>query len=223
MMAPRDWGAFPLIKAPNTPRLAPIAVIGLYNSGSTAIAGLLHRLGVDMGAPFWKVSDDGSRANYYEPWDLSARLREWWNEPEIQERVDRQTRLAYLTDWRLGRASDHSGPTGAKHPLLSLCGGEILEAWGASTRLLRAWRPLEESVERLKARRWFPGHEDPLQQRLWEASEELCAQRPHLRIDYHRLKHDPNAVVREIVAHTALEPTPAGLASAVAFIDRGAG
>lgn len=217
MTAPRNWGAILINRDAERP---PIAVIGLYNSGSTAIAGVLHRLGVDIGAPFWGNSDDGSRTNYYEPRDLSARLREWWNEPEIRERVDREARLAYLADWMRQRAARHRGPVGAKHPLLSLCGDEIIQAWGASTRLLRAWRPEAESVGRLKARRWFPGHEDRLQRRLWDASEELCAQCPHLRIDYHRLKHDPASVVREIAAYTALEPTEAQMDSAVAFIDR---
>lgn len=39
-----------------------IAVLGLYNSGSTCVAGILDRLGVDMGAPFWASETD----NYYE-------------------------------------------------------------------------------------------------------------------------------------------------------------
>lgn len=96
-----------------------IAVLGLYNSGSTALAGALHRLGVDMGAPFWRDSDDRSPRNYYEPWDLSCRLRSWWDEPEAREAVNQATRVAYLRDWRR-RAGRCPGPAGAKHPLLSL-------------------------------------------------------------------------------------------------------
>jgi hypothetical protein len=30
-----------------------VAILGCYRSGSSLLAGVLHRLGVDMGSPFW--------------------------------------------------------------------------------------------------------------------------------------------------------------------------
>src|SRR5487761_787575 len=79
--------------------LPPIAILGLYNSGSTALAGALHRLGVHMGAPFWYSSDERAKNNFYEPWDLACQLRFWWNEPNIRENTDRQLRIACLGNW----------------------------------------------------------------------------------------------------------------------------
>jgi hypothetical protein len=200
----------------------PVLVLGLYNSGSTALAGALHRLGVDMGAPFWSTSDEDSPGNYYEPWDLSDRLRVWWNEPTIREGVERPARVAYLAGWLAARSHRHRRPVGAKHPLLSLCGADVVDAWGGGTRVIRAWRPLDESVARLQARRWFPGAEVPLQRALWGAAEGFCTGRPHLRVEYARLRADPAAVLAELVTFTRLAPTPEQMAAAVAFI-RGGG
>jgi hypothetical protein len=197
-----------------------IAVLGLYNSGSTALAGALHRLGVHMGSPFWYNSDDNAKNNYYEPWDLGCQLRYWWNEPAIRENTDRQTRIACLGNWVRMRQCFHQVAVGAKHPLLCLCGEDLLTAWGADTIFLRACRLLDESIERLKARNWFSNHEDSLQRTLWQALEQFCARQPHLPVEYRRLRSEPAAVLREIAAYAHLHPTASQLAAAEAFIER---
>ena len=56
-----------------------IAVLGVYRSGSTAVAGALHHLGVDMGPPFFE--------GFYESAGLSKQLRRWWDEPRLVEKV----------------------------------------------------------------------------------------------------------------------------------------
>ena len=196
-----------------------IVVLGLYNSGSTALAGSLHRLGVHMGSPFWYSSDDRSQNNFYEPWDLGCQLRYWWNEPAIRENTDRETRLACLANWVRMRQCFHGGAVGVKHPLLCLCGDDLVAAWGADTLFLRACRPLDESIARLKARNWFPNREDSLQRTLWQALEGFCARQPHLPVEYRRLRNEPAVVLREIAAYAHLLPTVSQLAEAEAFID----
>jgi hypothetical protein len=91
-----------------------IAVLGLYRSGSTAIAGALHRLGVAMGEPFW--------CDYYEPQWLSQELRRWWNEPYVRGCVPRPQRVFVLAEWI--EALERTGVpwVGAKHPLVSIHG-----------------------------------------------------------------------------------------------------
>jgi hypothetical protein len=172
-----------------------------------------------MGAPFWFSSDDNSKQNYYEPWDLGCMLRYWWNEPAIREMTDRATRVACLANWIRLREGVHQGAIGVKHPLLCLCGDDLIEAWGTQTIFLRACRPLGESIERLRVRRWFAGREDHLQLSLWDAVESFCAGQPHLRVEYHRLKHEPAAILGEIVAYAQLTPTAEQMAAATAFID----
>ena len=57
-----------------------IAILGLFNSGSTALAGVLHQLGVNMGGPpFFK--------EFYESAEIARNLRRWWSEPELVETV----------------------------------------------------------------------------------------------------------------------------------------
>jgi hypothetical protein len=198
----------------------PIAVLGLYNSGSTALAGALHRLGVHLGAPFWYSSDDSSKDNYYEPWDLVCQLRYWWNEPDLRENTDRSTRIACLSTWLRLRRCLYRGVVGAKHPLLCLSGDDLLAAWESETLILRACRPPEESIARLKARSWFPHYEDRLQRILWQVLEGFCARQPHLPVEYQRLKQEPAVVLREVAAYARLSPTVAQMAAAVAFIDQ---
>ena len=200
--------------------LPEIAILGLYNSGSTALAGALHRLGVHMGAPFWYSSDERAKNNFYEPWDLACQLRVWWNEPDIRENTPRPIRIACLDSWVRLRQCYSQAAVGAKHPLLCLCGDDLVTAWGADAIFLRAYRPLEESIERLRARHWFAGREEPLQRRLWEALEDFCAGQPHLVIDYRRLRSDPAAVLREIADYARLQPAASQWTAAEVFIDR---
>lgn len=196
----------------------PIAILGLYNSGSTALAGALHRLGVHMGPPFWINSDDTSPRNFYEPWDLALQLRFWWNEPNIRENTDRATRIACLANWLRMRQGIHKGTVGAKHPLLCLCGDDLVTAWGVDTLFLRACRPLEESIERLRARNWFAPREEALQRHLWVALEKFCAKQVHLPIAFHRLKSETATVLAEIIAYAGLTPTDEQKEAAIAFI-----
>lgn len=200
------------------PTSIPIVVLGQYNSGSTVVAGILHRLGVDMGGPFWRCSDDHSPENFYEPWDLSSHLRYWWDEPYLRETVDKPTRIALLTHWLRQRQRLYPGPVGVKHPLLALETDTILQAWGAAVLFLRARRPLDESLDRLRARQWFAGHEEPLQRKLWQALEAFGSRQPHLSVSSHRLRAEPAAVIAEIAAYAHLTLTSAQHAAAVAFI-----
>lgn len=197
-----------------------IVILGLYNSGSTALAGALHRLGVHMGEPYWYSSDERAKNNFYEPWDLACLLRYWWNEPDIRENTDRQTRIACLANWVRLRRCFYQSPIGAKHPLLCVCGDDLVTAWGVDTIFLRSCRPLEESIGRLRARNWFPQRGEALQRRLWQTMGEFCVRQPHLSVEYRRLLSDPAAVLREIAAYAHLEPTASQFAAAEAFIIR---
>jgi len=115
-----------------------IAVVGLYNSGSTALAGMLHRMGVNMGAPFWTNSEEDHPENFYESWDLSIQIRSWWTEPLIVETAAASERIKFLKNWASAQQFVRPCPLGAKHPMLSLSVNDLLEAWGANTCIIRA-------------------------------------------------------------------------------------
>lgn len=150
-------------------RTRRIVVLGLYNSGSTALAGMLHRLGVNMGPPFWITSDDNSEENFYEPYQLAMELRRWWRQPKLIETTPAADRIHFLKTWIGQQESIRPGPVGAKHPLLSLCIDDLAAAWGEDTCWLWSWRTLDQSIAGLVRRKWFSEEDSVhMQNRLWE-------------------------------------------------------
>ena len=187
-----------------------IAVIGLYRSGSTLAAGLLHRLGVDMGAPFW--------GDYYEPADLSEQLRRWWDEPLLEPTVNAEHRVAALREWVERREVSPHAFVGAKHPLLSLSGPELVEAWGTETRFIWTYRPLKDSVDSIARLGWWPERREGAQEKLWEATHEFFENREHLRISFDDMLDSPNEQIAKLVEFTGLSPTDRQMREAVAFV-----
>jgi hypothetical protein len=201
-----------------------IAVLGLYNSGSTVLAGMLHRMGVNMGAPFWMTSEEGHPENFYESWLISRHLRRWWTEPLAQERVAAADRIQFLQSWAVVQEDARPGPLGAKHPLLSLCAADLVAAWGPKTCFVRASRSLEDSVAGLRRRGWFPDHEVVLQSRLWDALAEFeQSHPPTVTLDWNRVKSNPAWAARELASAVGLDPTKEQLAAAAALVHAPAG
>lgn len=191
-----------------------IAVVGLYNSGSTAIAEMLHLLGVYMGGPpFWHPQD-----SHFEPYELSFHLRRWWDEPHIVETVSRDERVAYLGKWiELQECS--SSIVGAKHPLLSLCGPDLREAWGDETLFIWSYRSLGESIEGVRRRGWFSGYEESLQRSLWNALHEFESSGARIeKINWAQAKSDPAWAARELVAITGITTESERIEAAAASI-----
>jgi FkbM family methyltransferase len=192
--------------------VARVAVLGLYSSGSTATATVLHRLGVKLGHRFF--------ADYYEPLWLSEQLRKWWHEPDLKEVVPREHRVRIFSNWMKELQRDGHFCVGAKHPLLTLCGPDLIEAWGPETKFIWTSRPLDESIRSLKRRGWWPGREEALQTQLWTAAKSFFESQPHLRIEFENLLREPQREVNRIIEFLELHPSPSDLDSAVSSIWR---
>jgi hypothetical protein len=187
------------------------AVLGLYNSGSSALAGMLHHLGANLGPPFWH--------NTFESSELAAALRTWWDEPRLTECVAADERQATLAAWIDRQEAASTMPAGAKHPLLSLCAPQLHAAWGADTRFLWARRPLGESVDGLTRRGWFPGREAAMQERLWTAIDAFVGTGADVTpIDFAQILDDPPATARRLAALLGLAPDDARFTAAVASV-----
>jgi len=185
--------------------------MGLFNSGSTVIAGVLHRLGVNIGAPFW--------GSFYEPLDLRNELIQWWNEPQIREVVKQENRVRLLKAWLQLHSNGGDAPIGAKHPLLCLCGNDLIKAWGKDIHFIWAYRPLDESIERLKIRRWYSNHDaEAMQSILWHASNSFINEVEHLKVEYSEMCGHKHREINRIVEYLGLEPSHAQLEEAVEFI-----
>lgn len=194
------------------------AILGLYNSGSSALAGMLHRLGANLGPPFWG-DRPGHQSTVYEADDLARQLRDWWAEPQLVERADRAERTAWLGSWIRRQEGLSPAPAGAKHPLLALCGREVLAAWGEDTRIIWASRPLAESVAGLTRRGWFPGREAAMQQQLWDAIESLRRGGVAMTaMEWGHTQRDPVTAAARLAGILGLEPDASQLAAAVRFV-----
>jgi len=188
-----------------------VAVLGLWRSGSTAVAGALHHLGVEMGSPFFQ--------NYYESLWLSLKLRAWWNEPEITEKTHASKRVRTLKRWIQKQESKGSKCTGVKHPLLSLCGPDLLRAWGPSVRFVWTCRPLEKSINSLVRQNWWPSSISEQSQRaLWAATTTFFADHEHLRIDFAQMMADPQQQVLRVAEYIGLKPTAEQIAAATNYV-----
>ena len=189
-----------------------IAVLGVYRSGSTAVAGALHHLGVDMGPPFFE--------GFYESAGLSKQLRKWWDEPRLVERVGQAKRVRVLEQWIKEREAVGTLWVGMKHPLLSLCGEDLVQAWGPETRFIRCCRPLEDSIDSLKRLgRSVDGAF--LQGTLMAALDRFFAGREHLAIEFADLMSNPRREVERLMEYLNLTADAARIEAAVRFIEPG--
>jgi len=184
------------------------AVLGLFRSGSTAVAGVLHRLGVQMGEPFWR--------DYYESESIGLELRTWWNEPFLEETVPQSQRIEALKRW-VEEQERRGEPVGLKHPLLSLCGEDLQAAWGSSTRFIWSCRALEDSVRSLENKKWWPNARF-VQERLWAAVTRFCAGQDHLRIEFAELINDSRREVHRIAEYLNLHPSEQQVKQAIRFV-----
>lgn len=183
---------------------------------------MLHRLGVNMGAPFWRNSEEHSPENYYEPYDLSSYLRRCWTEPSFTERVSSDHRSTFLRDWIMFQESKGERPTGAKHPLLGLCVQDLLAAWGGEVCLIWSWRPLEQSIAGLARRSWFPSDVvEPLQTRLWDTLQELEQRRSMHQFNWDQVKENPADAARNLALLAGVFPTDQQFAAAAEFVRTG--
>jgi hypothetical protein len=187
-----------------------IAILGLYSSGSTAVAGILHHLGVEMGSPFCY--------NYYESAWLARQLRIWWNEPFLQEMIPKKVRIQILTNWiQEQELRGNSQWVGMKHPLLSLCADDIVEAWGKDIRFIWSCRPLENSINSLDSRDWWTNGEI-VQGTLWSALTRFFKQQPHLRIEFSQMMTHPEKEIGRIIEYVGMTPSKEQVKSALRFI-----
>jgi hypothetical protein len=205
-----------------------IAIVGLYNSGSTVVADVLSALGVHFGRTSWANEDESMATFLAKAWD------EPWGNPKI---FSHEQRVQRLHDWMVEQeASTSSMLVGLKHPLLSLSGPDLLSAWGNDTTFVWAHRPLNESIAGLNRRSWFDytvGMAEAnklradFQTKLWrslraffecgpdgggdpgaaEADAAGCREHRPLVVSYADLLGDADGVVRRIAGALGLDPS----------------
>jgi hypothetical protein len=100
--------------------LRMVAVLGPYSSGTSAVAGMLHQLGISMGGAF-QESDEVNDRGSFEAVGLADLCRKFFDEPWLTEQVRPELRTKLLRIWAANRRDYRDHPdklAGAKHPLL---------------------------------------------------------------------------------------------------------
>lgn len=185
-----------------------VAVLGTYLSGSSVVAGILHHLGVDMGGPFY--------GQYFESAELSQALRHWWSEPRLIAAMASRQRREHLKTWITYR-QQRSAHVGAMHPLLSLCGPDIVAAWGEETQFIWCQRPIEDAIISLNRKGWWPDSER-IQKRIYEANSEFFQNHPHIAIAYRSIQTDPENQVLGLAKMLGLQPTVQQVEQSIAWL-----
>lgn len=201
-----------------------IVVLGQFRGGTSCTAGVLHHLGVSMGATWSTIK--GNERGTYEAARLADFCRRAYQEPRMVCRLDRDARVQGLRDWALSRLRSIAppAPIGAKHPSLCLMIPEILEAW-PQARFVAVERCIDASVRSmLRVGNWgWPRQQiEPTLRLLVETRDQtLAAIDPGrvLRIAYHDLIDAPAAAVQRLTDFAGVVPTAEQLAAAVAFVD----
>jgi hypothetical protein len=215
--------------SPPTARLAPearpvVAILGLFRGGTSVVAGVLHRLGLEMGPLL--PGGEHNPTGFYEDVFLRARLRQMWGEPDFVRRPGSAHQVYALRVWRRSLIAQLPSAPGmvpqmlaVKHPLLCLMGPQMIRSWGPATRFISVVRPMDDCLASLSRVGWWPPHVcQAIQQRIWTAREAFLSRRQHLQLSYDELLSNSEAQIGRIVQYLSLDVGKAAFAAAHDFI-----
>lgn len=190
-----------------------IVVYGSWSSGSSTIAGILHHLGVNMGAPFIQTRDPRT-PNSYESRSLCRFLCQNLDQATLERSPDADSNsiIAGLRAWSSGKGE----PFGAKHPLLSMIMEECDQAWGEHKRII-IWRPETEILASFKRRNWSFFRDDT-PRRIYAEIVKKCLDRSYLMLHYSNVIADSRSAVDQIISYCELQPTNQQISTAVDFV-----
>jgi hypothetical protein len=203
-----------------------VAILGLFRGGTSVVAGVLHRLGLEMG-PLLPGSEHNPRG-FYEDISLRARLRQMWDEPHFLRRPGSAHQVAALREWRRSLIAQQPGAPGmvpqmlaVKHPLLCLMGPQMIRSWGPATRFISIVRPMDQCLASLARVGWWqPQVCQTIQQRLWTTREAFLSRRQHLQLSHDELLSNSEAQIGRIVQYLSLDVGNAAFTAARDFIHK---
>jgi hypothetical protein len=204
-----------------------VAVIGLHRSGSSCLAGVLHKLGVHMGDRLTGYEKTGG----FEAVGL-ARLCEWaypFPSTELHAAPEELRRaLRRHIRWVQGSARSLRKIAGGKYPQLCAMGSELKEICGDALRVVHIQRPKEESIRSLQTRsRRASGrlHVDDrqaelVQEWLWQQKQAFLETTEHLTIHFRDLCADPLREIHRLTGYLKLQPSAEQIRTAAEHVNR---
>jgi hypothetical protein len=203
-----------------------VAVVGLHRSGSSCIAMMLHKLGVNMGDKLGgyesRNGGGGEAAGLSAICERAARFPS--TEIKNPEKCERD-----LSAWVHGRRKRVGAICGGKYPHLCAMGDMVMQAAGENLFVVHCDRPLEESIDSLKrrsrrAKGWIAASDEDCektQRWLWGHKTKFLASMPRERVldvQHGRLLADPTSVVTEIVEFLGIRPSAEQVMAAISHV-----
>ena len=197
-----------------------IVVLGPWCGGTSAVAKVLHHLGVLMGTRF----DVGVREldDTWEDTDLSLLCRRAFSEPGGQLLMDAHILRVKLRDWavnhrRAARIAERR--PGVKHPALCIAVDHIREAWGPLVPVV-VDRPAANVVASLNRLGWWSDEKERAEStaHLIAARDLALAGVETVRVDFEELRSEPATVIRRLAGELGLEITDAQFEAAVSSV-----
>lgn len=191
-----------------------VAVIGLHRSGSSCLAGVLHKLGVHMGDKLVGYESTGG----FEAVGLTRLCEKAYPFPSTELKIDRGILRNWLSKHVChvqASAKERGTVAGGKYPHLCAMGGELQAVCGEGLRVIHINRPLDESIASMKTRAkkangWLGITEEKserVQRWLWEQKQEFLDGVEHLTVEYADLIDDPSREIDRIVEHLGITPS----------------
>lgn len=207
-----------------------IAVVGLHRSGSSCVAMMLHKLGVNMGDRLvgWESRNGGGgeAAGLAKICERAARFPS----AGLTQPADQVARnLRHWIGGRVTKARKTGIRVGGKYPHLCAMGGMLKDICGKGLRVVHCNRPLAESIDSLQrrsraAKGWLNASDEQcerVQQWLWEEKTRFISSLPQkqvLTVEYADVLSRPSLVVERMVGFLGLRPTEEQRSSAVSHV-----
>lgn len=186
-----------------------IVVLGPWCGGTSAVAKVLHHLGVLMGTRF-----DVAVRELEDTWedsDLSMLCRRAFSTPGAQLQMDAAVFEAMLQGWADNhrRAAAIAGRRpGAKHPVLCVGIDHLRAGWGPIVPVV-VERPAEKVVASLNRLGWWKDEQERVEstQRLIAARDQALVDSPTVRVDFEELRASPAVAIRRLADELNLDIT----------------
>ena len=219
------WRLFPSAEETLSPGIDRpcCAVMGTYFGGINTLAGAMKELGLFLGLDL-EVPLNPTQPHFFEDVYLRDICQNSYVEPWLEVKMPPVDQINHLRRWaglRCKGTPKEVPVVCGKHPILSLMGREIVEAW-KEPKFICVERSHEDSYESMKKVHWcwHPCAAKYAFNRLAEAREEFFEkyQPPLLRISYEAMKSKPERMLSEICEFLQYVPTAQQLQEAMVLI-----
>ncbi len=207
------------------PAVEPIIVVlGMWCGGTSAVAGVLHRLGVFMASEF-----DWAGREPHDIWEdlrLAHICRDAFDftDPCGQLRTDPvvfERKLRRWADEHRASARAAGARPGVKNPHLSIVVDSLRTAWGPIVPVV-VDRPVGKVVASLTRCGWWKDEDERTEvtKHTFAARDRALGDAPMIRVDFEELRAEPVAAIARLVGELGLTVTQAQLDAAADMILR---